>query len=133
MGLTFSEITEIVMLFQYSENFILLACVAAGPRTRQNHLNYTHVAIQFQAFRRKSRLKAAKKKFAQSKCRILHALHKLRKKRARKTSVVQMQTDSKVTFHTITSSISLVTTNKLCLAFQHLIQIGRLITNWVRN
>ena len=72
------------MLFQYSENFILLACVAAGPRTRQNHLNYTHVAIQFQAIRRKSRLKAAKKKFAQSKCRILHALHKLRKKRAEK-------------------------------------------------
>ena len=49
------------------------------------------------------------KKIAQSKCRILHALHKLRKKRARKTSVAQ--TDySKVTFHTITSSVSLVTT-----------------------
>ena len=35
------------------------------------------------------------------------ALHKLLKKRARKTSVVQA--DSKVRFHTITSSISLVT------------------------
>ena len=34
------------------------------------------------------RLKAAKKKFAQSRCTILHALHKLRKKRARKASVV---------------------------------------------
>ena len=43
------------------------------------------------------------KKFAQSKCRILHALHKLRKRRARKTSIAQA--DSKVTFHTITSSI----------------------------
>ena len=37
---------------------------------------------------------------------ILHALHKLHKKRARNTSVVQA--DSKVTFHTITSSVSLV-------------------------
>ena len=44
-----------------------------------------------------------KKKFAQSKCRILHALHKLRKKRLIKTSIVQAH--SKVTFHTITSSI----------------------------
>ena len=33
--------------------------------------------------------KRQKKKFARSKCRILHALHKLRKKRTRKTSVVQ--------------------------------------------
>ena len=41
-----------------------------------------------------------------SKCRLLHALHKLRKKRARKTSVVQ--SDSTVTLHTITSLISLV-------------------------
>ena len=40
--------------------------------------------------------------------RILHALYKLRKKRARKTSVVQATLGvSKVTFHTITSSISL--------------------------
>ena len=46
------------------------------------------------------------KKFARSKCRLLHALHKLRKKRARKTSVVQ--SDSTVTLHTITSLISLV-------------------------
>ena len=52
------------------------------------------------------RLKAAKK-IAWSKCRILHALHKLHKKKTRKTSVVQANT--KVTFHTITSSISLVT------------------------
>ena len=71
------------------------------------------------------------KKIAQSKCRILHALHKLRKKRARKTSVAQ--TDyTKVTFHTITSSVSLVTSYESCLACQHLIQIG-LITNCVRN
>ena len=48
------------------------------------------------------RLKAAKN-FAQSKCKILHALRKLRKKRARKTSIVQA--DSKVTFHTISISI----------------------------
>ena len=52
---------------------------------------------------------------------------KLRKKRARKTSVAQTDL-SKVTFHTITSSVSLVTSCQLCLAFQHLIQIG-LITN----
>ena len=50
-------------------------------------------------------LKATKNIIAQSKCRILHALHELRKKRARKTSVVQA--DSTVTFHTITSSTSL--------------------------
>ena len=67
------------------------------------------------------------RKIAQSKCRILHPLHKLRKKRARKTSVAQTDL-SKVTFHTITSSVSLVTRCQLCLAFQHLIQIG-LITN----
>ena len=42
----------------------------------------------------------AAKNFAQSKCRIPHALRKLRKKRARKASIVQA--DSKVTFHTIT-------------------------------
>ena len=52
------------------------------------------------------RLKAAKK-IARSKYRILHALHKLHKKKTRKTSVVQANT--KVAFHTITSSISLVT------------------------
>ena len=46
------------------------------------------------------------KKIAQSKCRILHALHKLHKKRARKSCVVQ--TDCKVTFQT-TSSISVAT------------------------
>ena len=53
------------------------------------------------------RLKVAKEKFAQSECIILHALHKLCKKRARKTSIVQA--DSKVTFLTITTSVSLVT------------------------
>ena len=63
-------------------------------------------------------LKASKNIIAQSKCRILHALHELRKKRARKTSV--LQADSKVTFHTITSSICLFglstlrTNHKLC-------------------
>ena len=63
-------------------------------------------------------LKALKTIIAQSKCRILHALHELRKKRARKTSV--LQADSKVAFHTITSSISLFglstlrTNHKLC-------------------
>ena len=63
-------------------------------------------------------LKASKNVIAQSKCRILHALHELRKKRAKKTSV--LQADSKVTFHTITSSISLFglstlrTNHKLC-------------------
>ena len=46
------------------------------------------------------------KKIAHSNCRILHALHKSCKKRARKTSVVQ--SDSTVTLHTITSLISLV-------------------------
>ena len=50
-------------------------------------------------------LKAAKNIISQSKCRILHALHELRKQRARKISVVQA--DSTVTFHTITSSTSL--------------------------
>ena len=38
---------------------------------------------------------------------VLQAPHKLRKKRAGKTSVVQA--DSKVAFHTITNSISLAT------------------------
>ena len=62
---------------------------------------------------------------------LRHVLHKLRKKRARKTSVAQ--TDySKITFHTITISVSLVTSYESCLACQHLIQIG-LITNCVRN
>ena len=42
-----------------------------------------------------------------TRCLILKALHKLRKKIARKTSVVQA--DSKVTFHTVRSSISLFT------------------------
>ena len=41
-----------------------------------------------------------------SKRQILHALHKLPKQRARKTSIVQA--DSKVTFYTITSSIRLL-------------------------
>ena len=41
-----------------------------------------------------------------SKRQILHALHKLRQQGARKTSIVQA--DSKVTFHTITSSIRLL-------------------------
>ena len=71
-----------------------------------------------------------KKQFGQSKCRILHALHKLRKKRAGNASVVQG--DSTVKFHIITSSISLVTSYDSCLACQHSIQIG-LSTNWVRN
>ena len=91
-----------------------------------------HVAIQVQAFQtnRFHGLKAAKIRFAQSKFRILHALHNLRYKReSRKTSVVQA--DSKVTFHTITSSFSLVTSYESCLACQHLIQI-ELITNCVR-
>ena len=63
-------------------------------------------------------LRASENIIAQSKCRILHALHELRKKRARKTSV--LQADSKVAFHTITSSISLFglstlrTNHKLC-------------------
>ena len=38
-----------------------------------------------------------KKKFAQSRCKILHELHKLRKKRARKTSPVVLA-DSKSRF-----------------------------------
>ena len=45
-------------------------------------------------------------KSAQSKCRILLAVHKLRKKKARKASVVQA--DSKVAFHIIMTSVSLV-------------------------
>ena len=63
-------------------------------------------------------LKASTNIIAQSKCRILHALHELRKKRARKTSV--LQADSKVAFHTITNSICLFglstvrTNHKLC-------------------
>ena len=82
---------------------------------------------QFQQFHG---LKAAKIRFAQAKFRILHALHNLRYKReSRKTSVVQA--DSKVTFHTITSSFSLVTSYESCLACQHLIQI-ELTTNCVR-
>ena len=72
------------------------------------------------------RLEAAKQNFAQSKCIILDALHKLLKKRARKTAVVQA--DSKVTFHTV---MSLVWAQSLCLACQHLIQIG-LITKCVK-
>ena len=48
--------------------------------------------------------------FMSSKCdskgQILYALHKLRKQRTRKTSIVQA--DSKVTFNTITSSIRLL-------------------------
>ena len=48
-----------------------------------------------------------------SKRQILHALHKLRKQRARKTSIVQA--DSKVTFHTIISSI--VSCYELLVAF----------------
>ena len=76
------------------------------------------------------RLKA-EKKIPQSKCRILHALHKLRKKRARKTSVAQ--TDySNVPFTLSRAQVSLVTSYESCLACQHLIQIG-LITNCVRN
>ena len=55
----------------------------------------------------KCETKSGETKFAQWKCRIHHALHKLRKKIARKTSVVQA--DSKAAFHTIKSSISLVT------------------------
>ena len=41
-----------------------------------------------------------------SKRQILHAPHKLRQQGARKTSIVQA--DSKVTFHTITGSIRLL-------------------------
>ena len=54
----------------------------------------------------KCETQSGEKKISQSKCRILHALHKLCKKRARKTYVVLA--DSKVTFHAITSSVSLV-------------------------
>ena len=65
---------------------------------------------------------AAKIRFAQSKFKILHALHNLRYKReSRKTSVVQA--DWKVTFLTITNSFSLVTSYESCLACQRLIQI----------
>ena len=46
-------------------------------------------------------------------------LHNLPKKRARKTFVVQA--DSEVMFHNITSSFSLVTNYELCLACQHFI------------
>ena len=49
-----------------------------------------------------ARLKVAKIKFAQ--CRILHALHKLRRKRARKTTVVQA--DSSVTLITLSKAQS---------------------------
>ena len=76
------------------------------------------------------RLGAAKKIFAQSKCMILHVLHKLRKKRARNTSVVQA--DPEVTFHTITSSVSLVMSYQSCWACQHLIKI-RLITSCIKK
>ena len=73
-----------------------------------------------------------KKTFAQSKCGLLHALHKLCKKRARKTFIVQA--DSKVTFHTITSSDNptVVTSYQLGLASHRLIPFGR-IANRVRN
>ena len=37
----------------------------------------------------KCETQSGKKKFVQSNCRILYALYKLRKKRAKKTSVVQ--------------------------------------------
>ena len=67
---------------------LIVVVVVAWNRPALKHLNV--------------RLKAAKN-FAQSKCEILHALRELRKKRARKTSIVQA--DSKITFHTITISI----------------------------
>ena len=51
----------------------------------------------------------AAKNFAQSKCRIPHALRKLRKKRARKASIVQA--DSKITFHTITKILKRILKN----------------------
>ena len=51
------------------------------------------------------RLKA-EKKFAQSNCRILHALYKLRKKRARKTSVVQATLRSRFTLSRAQSLLS---------------------------
>ena len=52
-----------------------------------------------------NRLNAAKrqKNLLSQIAEILHILHKLRKKRARNTSIVQV--GSKITFHTITSSI----------------------------
>ena len=55
----------------------------------------------------KCETESGKKKFAQSECIRLHALHKLRKKRARKTFIVQA--DFKVTFHTHKFNPSLVT------------------------
>ena len=77
------------------------------------------------------RLKAAQKKMLSQI--VEYSMHCINyaKKRARKTSVVR-SSYSKVTFHTITSSISLVTSYELCLACQHLLQIG-LIINWLRN
>ena len=47
-----------------------------------------------------------KKKFAQSDCRILHALHKLRKKRPGKTSVVQATLRSRFTLSRAQSLLS---------------------------
>ena len=63
-------------------------------------------------------LKAQIIRFAQLKFRIVHSLHSLRYQReSTKTSVVQV--DSKVTFHTITSSFSLVTSYESCLTRQY--------------
>ena len=45
----------------------------------------------------KCETQGGQKKFAQSDCRILHALFKLRKKTARKTSVVQATLRSRFT------------------------------------
>ena len=68
------------------------------------------------------RLKAAKKKFAQSKCIILHSLHKLHKKRARKTFIVQ--DDFKVKFHSHKLNPSLV--HELLVVFG----LSKLNSNW---
>ena len=83
----------------------------------------------------KCETQSGKIKFAQ--CRILHALHKLCKKRARKTTVVQA--DSSVTLIVLSKAQSpfsraiYIFIYQSCLVCQHLIQIRLITLNCVKN
>ena len=85
------------------------------------------------------RLKAQIIRFAQSKFRIVNALHNKNAIREKAEKPLVVQVDSKVTFHTITSSFCLVTSYESCWTCQYFIstrtnhKLGKKLANQKRR
>ena len=104
---------------------VIKSCQKTSAKTKTAVTNYSICIEQTNFTTSKCETESGKKKFGQSKCIILHALRKLRNKRARKTFIVQA--DLKVRFHT--HKAQSVSCHELLVVFG----LSKLNSNWTNH